>query len=575
MSAHPRVLAAVLLSALVLAPASANPPVHSPTPPIVDVPQHPHHIQAPIPPIQPPVFDLMVRQQQGGPPTVVSTGGETVKELSFGMAPAYLVGDIDEDGSIAREDLALVDRLIGADEEQLRSVSCAAAADIDMDGLITVKDRELLTLMVRDGPRRSGILYDQAILPCGHARSFVAFSRTQPCGKPVLVHLLGKAAARFVSWDGGDLKQRNGWREFQIGYDLKQLREGTRSILMSLGGNTFVYWLSGFCAIEGADEEGEKDWGEIPSDDPRDTQRPQAHGEEIDDITECPQIKKGCEALIVDFLAKSEVWQEPDATATKRALEGLGCHVEYAEPTFVKIPPRPPIQGATAPMGGAFSGGQYDAVRRQIEQYDALLADVIRRNTEGWQQVQAKIKAHRDRVKQGASLAYQLVNGHGAESVGGTCGQWGTGYDTSAGTLTRDSFHTGNYRAMHGNVCTAVTEDRSCYSGLTAKGMDFLNNLGLISCGGTSRPRHHYHAAYDADMAITTSGTEATCSMLTLTKQDYDIADLITKAGQDAGYRALARAFDATGVGEEASGKYLDSGYKKIPAACQGHLAEY
>jgi hypothetical protein len=580
MHARSRVFAAVVLPILALAPASANPPVHYPAhPPQVDIPQH--HLDTmpvPMPAVPPPVTDhpgMRQQQQQSRPGNGISTGGETVKELRLGMAAAYLVGDIDEDGVIGAEDAKLADGLIGAGDEGLRRVSCAAAADVDMDGTVTAKDRELLSLMIRDGPRRNGVLYDETILPCAHARSFVAFSQHKACAGPLLVHFLGKAAARFVSWDGGELKQRGNWREFQISYNSKLLKQGTRSILLSLGGANFVYWLSSFCAIEGSDEEGEHDWGEIPSDDPRDTQRPEAYGEEIDDLAQCPQIDKGCEALIVDFLAHSEAWHEPDATATKRALEGVGCHVEYADPRFVKIPPRPPLAGATMPTGGTFSNGQYEAVRRQIEQYDALVADVIRRNTEGWSQVQARIKAHRDRVKQGASLAYQLVNGHGAESVGGTCGQWGTGYDTSAGTLTRDSFHTGNYRAMHGNVCTAVTEDRSCYSGLTAKAMDFLNNLGLVSCGGTSRPRHQYHAAYDADMAIATSSGEATCTMATLTKQDYDIAELIEDAGQDAGYRALARAFDTTGVGEEASGKYMDSGYKKIPAPCPGHIAEY
>lgn len=570
-----RAIAVLSTLGAMISPGWANPPGH---PPVhhspADVPNVDHHIHVPVPPVPSP--DIAPRQSQEssrGPQ--LSTGGETVNELRLGMAPAYLVGDVDEDGTIGPEDAVLVQGLIGVQSDRLRSVSCAAAADVDMNGLITLKDHELLKLMIRDGPRRNGVLYDQSTLPCSHSRSFIAFSQRPACDGPLLVHFLGKSAARFVSWDGGALRQRNGWREFEIGYESRTLKQGTRSILLSLGGVSFVYWLSSFCAIEGGDEQDETDWGKVPHDDPRDENRPQTWGEEIDDVARCPQIDKGCEALIVDFLGTSELWQEPDATATKSALEGIGCHVEYAAPRFVKIPPRPPIQGGTAPMGGSFSNGQYEAVRRQIGEYDALLADVLRRNTEAWTEIQAKIRVHRNRVKQGASLAYQLVNAHGSESSGGSCGQWGTGYDTGTGTLTRDSFHTVNYRAMHGNVCTAVTEDRSCYSGLTASAVDFLNNLAVSNCSGKPHVNHGFHAAYDADMAIASSSSTSTCTMLTLTKQDYDIADLINKAGKDDGYRALAKAFDTKGVNDEASGKYMDTGYKRVPMRCSGHIKSY
>lgn len=564
-------MAGLIWLAFSAAPVSAHPVAPTTG---VDTPHGIDQIPIPISPTIP-RMDKPGTTQTGNRPVQSEADGERVTDLPLGMAPAYLVGDIDEDGIIGREDAGLMDGLIGAPRDGLAAVACAAAADIDMDGNITVNDKRLLDTMIQDGPRRSGVLYDSTILPCGHSRAFIAFSQNRVCDAPLSVHLLGKTAARLISWDGGEVKQGKSWRNLRIGYSPKTLEKKTPAILLSLGGNSFVYWLSSFCALERSDEEGEKDWSLTPGHTLNEDNRPTAWGEEIDGIKTCPQIDKGCEALIVDLLASSELWQEPDAMETKTALEGVGCHVEYAAPRFVKIPPRPPLQGGVAPMGGNFSNGQYEAVRRQIEGYEALVNDVIRRNTDAWSEVQAKIKAHRDRVRLGAALAYQLVNGHGSESVGGGCGQWGTGYDTSAGTLTRDGFHNGNYLAMHGNVCTAVTEDRSCYSGLSAMGLDFLNNLGLVSCGGKSRPRHQYHAAYDADMVITTASGQQSCTMFTMTKQDYDIARLIRNGGEDDGYRSLAAAFDKSGVHDEASGKYMDAGYKRIPAVCPGHITEY
>ena len=184
------------------------------------------------------------------------------------------------------------------------------------------------------------------------------------------------------------------------------------------------------------------------------------------------------------------------------------------------------------------------------------------------------------RVRHGPAQAFEpgkrhYVNGHGSEGTNGTCGVWGVGYDTGTGTLSRDAFHNGNYRAEMGKTCYAVAEDRSCHSGLSASGRDWLNNLGLVNCGNPPRKhKHEYHAGFFEDMVMTTSSAANTCSMGTMTARDYFTGDLISKAGTDL--RRLAQAFLVEGVGHDATGYYRDRGYNKLPdTICKGPMRKY
>jgi hypothetical protein len=220
---------------------------------------------------------------------------------------------------------------------------------------------------------------------------------------------------------------------------------------------------------------------------------------------------------------------------------------------------------------------RYNAyVSRRLANYEADLARVLAANKAAWTAVQADIATHRANVRKGVALAFQLVNAHGSESTDGTCGVWGVGYDTGTGTLTRDQFLNGNYKSMRGNTCTAVMEDRSCYSGLSANGMEFLNNLGLVNCTRPPRHKHEYHAAFFDDIVMSASSATSATTMLNLTLKDYYAGDRIRRAGRDPGYRRLAQSFLVEGVGHDADGYYRDAGYNKIPGKmCGGSTRRY
>jgi hypothetical protein len=518
------------------------------------------------------------------PPSVSPHPRGDIAALETGVSPAYLLGDIDESGVIDGSDLALLDRLLEgySSTDRLRTVSCAAAADMDMDGDIDTDDRPYLESVIDGGSTASGILYDSITLPCRHTRTILAFRQEPVCERPLRIQILEGAPRkdiRLVAWGTGEVVQLPAWSGWRVAFTRKAIEKGAPAIIFSVDDNLLVYWLSSFCALE-RNEQSETDWAVTAG---YSSGRPTPWGEEIDDLTACPHEDKGCEALIVDLLATSDLWQEPDASKTRDALKSARCNVVYSAPRFAKVPTKPDIE--TMSTAGAAQGvnvadrliRRYNAyVSRRLANYEADLARVLAANKAAWTAVQADIAAHRANVRKGVALAFQLVNAHGSESTDGTCGVWGVGYDTGTGTLTRDQFLNGNYKSMRGNTCTAVMEDRSCYSGLSANGMEFLNNLGLVNCTRPPRHKHEYHAAFFDDIVMSASSATSATTMLNLTLKDYYAGDRIRRAGRDPGYRRLAQSFLVEGVGHDADGYYRDAGYNKIPGKmCGGSTRRY
>lgn len=508
-----------------------------------------------------------------------------IASLPIGMSPAYLVGDINEDGVIDDNDLILL-RTLSSSENSLvdyRTVSCAAAGDMDFDGEITNEDVLFLESLVKEGPISSGILYDHTIFPCKHKRSFIAFSQEPICHATLQAQLLPFSPVRGLRLDemsDGTIIQSgelNGW---DIAFDQLALVNNTPALLFTQANNYFVYLLSSFCALEASQELSDKDWAETPIPSSEPPGRPPVYGEEIDDIKECPQQDKGCEALIVDFLAQSTLWQEPDATQTRNALKKAGCNVDYVGPRFVKVPPKPNVRLYSPSSYSSYSDVHRvnTYARKQLAEYDKKLSKVLTANVQSWQSINNKIASHRSKIRNGVALAYQLVNAHGSPGSFGTCGRWGVGFDTGTGTLTRDKFHNGNYRAERKNVCNAVMEDRSCHSGLSANALDWLNNFGLVNCGSQPRENHRRHAAFFGDIVMSTAESANTCTMLKMTLKDYTTASYIENAPKDKGFASLAQAFLVRGVGLglNTSAFYSDSGYNQIPGKiCKGARKRY
>lgn len=508
-----------------------------------------------------------------------------IASLPLGMSPAYLVGDINEDSFIDENDLVLL-RTLSSSKNSLkdfRAVSCAAAADMNFDGEITDKDVSFLESLIQEGPLSSGVLYDHTIFPCQHKRSFIAFSQEPICHATLKAQLLPFSPTRGIRLDelsDGTIIQSQTLHGWNIAFEGLTLASNTPALLFTKENNYFVYWLSSFCALEPSQELSDKDWAETPIPSSEPPGRPPIYGEEIDDLKECPQKDKGCEALIIDFLAKSTLWQEPDATQTRNALKKAGCNVDYVAPKFVKVPPKPNVRLYSPSSYSSYSDAHRlnRYAQKLLTEYDKKLSKILFANVKSWQSINNRLVSHRSKIRKGAALAYQLVNAHGSEGSFGTCGRWGVGFDTGTGTLSRDKFHSGNYRAERKNVCNAVMEDRSCHSGLSANALDWLNNFSLVSCGASPRENHRRHAAFFGDMVISTAESANTCTMLNMTLKDYTTASYIERAAKDKGFVSLAQAFLVRGIGLglNTSAFYSDFGYNQIPGKlCKGARKRY
>jgi hypothetical protein len=506
-----------------------------------------------------------------------------IAELPIGITPAYLLGDINEDGTIDRADAVLLDKLASGPGtmDAYRDVGCAAAADMNMDGEINESDAPLLHTIIEGGPVTSGILYDQDRFPCGLTNSFVAFSQAPICAGPIDVRLLANGPTEGVELEpviDGETVNAEDWPGWVINLADMPMDGSTPALLFTQAGNAYVYWLATHCALQPSKELSDKDWAETPEPSSAPEGRPTPYGEEIDGLTECPQIDKGCDALVIDFLAQSGIWQEPSAHKTRDALKKAGCNVRYVSPKFTKVPPKPDLTKYTGNNMNLWKIRYNQYVQRQFDAYDKKVSKILTGNRGQWQLINRAIAAHRTAIRGGLAMAYQMVNAHGSEGSGGTYGVWGVGWDTATGTLSRDKFHFGNYRAAKGNVCHAVMEDRSCMSGLSANAIDWLNNFSLVNCGTPPKENHRRHAAFYSDMVMTTALAANSCTMLRLNVRDYFTASYVEKTKPGKGFADLAQAFLVRGIGlgNNAPAFYYDRGYNQLPPTiCKGASKRY
>jgi hypothetical protein len=214
---------------------------------------------------------------------------------------------------------------------------------------------------------------------------------------------------------------------------------------------------------------------------------------------DCPQRGRGCVALIVDFIKRSD--RKSHLDEVRNRLEQVNCEVDYVAPEF-----------------------------KELDESDkAARAAAITHNNKEMAKVRSAVAAHRERLKEGVELAIEMINAHGDEANNedvGTFGIVGPHYafrygieDPSLKTgialagLSRGLFHGGNYDALLRHACAWFVFDASCYSGLTARAVDTLENTGKAEY--TLKPIDDCkpYAAYEQDVAVTTAtGHEEACS---------------------------------------------------------------
>jgi hypothetical protein len=219
---------------------------------------------------------------------------------------------------------------------------------------------------------------------------------------------------------------------------------------------------------------------------------------------DCPQRGRGCVALIIDFVKEQKKFSSErefegsyKLPEVKRRLEQINCYVDYVAPRFESI-----VEGDQAAQKAA-----------------------IDHNNKEMQRVIGAIESHRDRLKEGAELAIEMINAHGHGSdladSGGTFGivtihdPWTVGIRDPTrkskrgfAGLSRGLFHSGNYAAAHKHVCGWFAYDSSCFSGLSVRAVDTVNNTGKAEYTLKPVDECKLHAAYDQDLAVSAVGAK-------------------------------------------------------------------
>jgi hypothetical protein len=269
------------------------------------------------------------------------------------------------------------------------------------------------------------------------------------------------------------------------------------------------------------------------------------------EANECPQRRKGCAALILDFLrnekpghATGKAYYFPDLDEIGNELHEMGCDVDEVAPTFVDVP----------------------AEKKDDPENDEKIAAAHSHNDQQWLNVYDAMGLHRARLRAGKEIAIEMVASHGGESRQySPCGNWASSA-TGALSLSRQHFHESNYADARHNVCDWFVADLSCFSGLTSRAIDELENFGTATCAKAPKIDCPLHAGWEADTSMGTS-IDATrvCYGSDVQREARKLRSAIDAQihlnSPAIGYASLAKALKA--IGTSANSYYTDRGYAK------------
>jgi hypothetical protein len=279
----------------------------------------------------------------------------------------------------------------------------------------------------------------------------------------------------------------------------------------------------------------------------------------------CPQHDNGCVALLLNFrtyayangLSDSE---EPDElNAVAKALRPLPCDVTHVEPNIKRLT--------------SYERGYYIGISGHGYHYTKQIdpkGGEIEHNAEEMRKLTSAIEQHRATIKtKQPELAIEMFSAHGhyASFSGDTFGFVSPHIQSETSHVGRGSFHAGNYVAVNHNVCQWFVYDSSCYSGLTPRAVDTLNNTGKASYTPKKSDNCALHAAYDDDLAAG-NATSDTCSLIDEGPKLLDRTVLDALRTIDTHRRGHMAGFEPDFIGlvksnlEKFPSRYYDAGYK-------------
>src|SRR6476659_3621151 len=133
------------------------------------------------------LFAVVEAQQKKLPPDYEKKM-QAISNFEAGVVPLFVLGDLNEDGSVDQEDLKLLRAYVGHPANA--GISCLAAADLDDNGSINAHDAAVLEQVLSKGAVKAPALSSHARLGCDFKHFFVAALPQGKAGSAVPIHFL-------------------------------------------------------------------------------------------------------------------------------------------------------------------------------------------------------------------------------------------------------------------------------------------------------------------------------------------------------------------------------------------------
>ena len=105
-----------------------------------------------------------------------------------GVIPLFILGDLNEDGSVDEQDLKLLRAY--ASQKSAAGISCLAAADLDENRVIDQKDVAMLEQILKKGKVAAPALSSRSGMGCDYKNFFIAARPGTAAGGAVPIHFL-------------------------------------------------------------------------------------------------------------------------------------------------------------------------------------------------------------------------------------------------------------------------------------------------------------------------------------------------------------------------------------------------
>jgi hypothetical protein len=276
---------------------------------------------------------------------------------------------------------------------------------------------------------------------------------------------------------------------------------------------------------------------------------------------DCPQRGRGCIALLIDF--GKYAWTNGTSDAPEPPLDDIAEALRSDNRGFMKCDVDrvdPDIKRTVSWTRKYYLGTAEHSIDVWTSQTDPDGTEQ-KHNEEQMQKIDAAVNKHRIKIESfQPETAIEMVSAHG--SAIGEFGRWSPRLESAKNNIPRGSFHSGNYDAAKDNVCGWLVYDDSCFSGLTTKAVDILNNTGKANFSYQPSDSCPLHAGYEADIAVGTA-TEKTCtngSYAGQSRLEHFIVNLVsTSIVNKAPVPAQTLAFFLDGGNYPST--YADNGY--------------